>query len=938
MKIKFKLPIKTVILSTFVVQILFVGIGVLFLSYLNSTKAINKIVYDLKVEINKRIETELNAYFRCPVVINKSNANNLKNELLDINKQEQFVKHFTDQIKIYPNVNSVYFGNIKGGIANAGRENNGESLYHIITDNFSKGNFAKYKIDDLGNRVELISQSPNFDARTRPWFIGAIETKDLFWSDIYVLFTGQDIAISSSYPVYNEKKELLGVMSTDLFLSYISKYLKSLDIGKSGESFIIERSGKLIAGSKDISLFTKDENTESYTRSSIFNTESHLLKKIAEISSEYLHSDFKINGAMTKVFEYKSETHYLLITSFSPYEKIDWLILTVIPKKDFMAEISRSNINTLLIIFIFLLLSIFIAVYLSGHIAKPIKNLSENTKQIISGKWIKVNTNSWLLEINSLAYEFDKMSDQLQSAFINLKNEIQVKENYQNILNTEKERLAVTLKSIGDGVITTDVAGNIISMNPIAEQLTGWLNEEAQHIPIEEVFIIKDDDKGNKKANPVEIALKTKKIGELSNNTILISKDNREMIVSDISAPIKNNQNEVIGAILVFRDITEKQRLLQVVHNTQKIESIGILAGGIAHDFNNLLASIYGFIELAVLQTDNEKVSYFLSQASTSIKRAKSLTQQLITFSEGGVPIKETVNFVEFLQDSINFAVSETDINVNYFLQTEPYLVDIDKGQITQVIDNVILNSIQAMPSAGVIDVIVENISIDDKNINRIKPGDYLRVKIKDYGKGIPKNIINNIFDPFFTTKLKRHGLGLSISHSIINKHNGYIFAESELDVYTLMTIYLPASEKQVIEEEYSGNVYQLGSGKIIVMDDEELVRDTYKYMLEALGYKVILTTNGYEMLDIFKSLNEKNDEIDAIILDLTIPGSLGGKDTIQEIRKINQDIPVFVASGYTGDPAVINPQDYGFTDNLPKPFEMSELSLLIHKYLIKSD
>lgn len=930
-----KLPLKIVILTAFVLQIFMISFVIVFLSYKNSTKAINDISSALKREINKRIENHLISYFSVPVNINKNNANHIKNKILNYQNQEELIKTFTSQIRVFKNVNSIYFGNTAGGIANAGREAFSDTLYQIITKDFKKGTFEKHRIDQDNKRTYIVSTVENFDSTTRPWFTGAVKNQDTFWTDIYVLFTGHDIAISTSYPVYDTDSNLTGVLSTDLFLSQINNYLQSLEIGKSGHSYIIERSGFLVASSENIPVFTKDLESGRYIRHNFLDSDSDILKTASKYLIDIIHDNRLLNKE--SVFKHAKQKMYMLVTPFSLHENKDWLIVTVIPEDDFMEIIKKNNRITIFLIIIAVLASVLIALLISNHISKPINKLNNNIKKMIQGKWILADTDTWLLEINSLANEFNIMSDKLQTSFTNLNNEISIREEIQKNLVSEKERLSVTLKSIGDGVIITDTKGLITSMNSVAVQLTGFTLEEAVNQSIENIFKIKNEITDEVCENPVYKVLSSGSIEELSNHTSLTSKDGRIMSIADSAAPIKDNNDNVLGVILVFRDVTEKQKLLQSLHNSQKLEAIGILAGGIAHDFNNLLAGIYGFMELAGMQANNEKTTYFLSQAAASINRAKALTQQLLTFSKGGNPVKETVSTAGYIKEIINFALSGSNLSGNYYFQKDLYLIDIDKAQITQAIDNIIINSQQAMPLGGVIDIYAENISIDKTNTQNILPGNYVKIKIKDYGAGISPKIIKQIFDPFFTTKTQKHGLGLSTSYSIIKKHNGYIFAESELNSYTEISIYLPASSKKMINTANPTLIYKMGKGNIIIMDDEEILRNTYKHMLETLGYSVITTENGYQAIEEYNNALSKDIKISAMIFDLTIPGSLGGQDTVKVIRKINRDIPVFVSSGYSGDPCLANPKDFGFTDKLIKPFEMKDLSNLLNRYLNNS-
>jgi PAS domain S-box-containing protein len=504
-----------------------------------------------------------------------------------------------------------------------------------------------------------------------------------------------------------------------------------------------------------------------------------------------------------------------------------------------------------------------------------------------------------------------------------------------NDIAAEKERLAVTLRSIGDGVITTDTQGNIDIMNKIAEELCGWSQNEAQGKPLISVFNIINENTRKPHENPVEKVLATGEIIELANHTVIISKDGTERIISDSAAPIKDKNNKIIGVVLVFRDITEKQKLLETSQRNQKLESLGVLAGGIAHDFNNLMGGIFGCIDIAITESKDSNVTQYLSKALNTMERARGLTRQLLTFAKGGAPVQKTTHLFPFIQETAQFALSGSSVSCRYDIAKDLWPCIIDKSQICQVIENIIINAQQAMPAGGTIEMSARNISIGDKEHPMLQKGNYVRISIKDQGIGISKKMLSRIFDPFFTTKPKGHGLGLATCYSIINRHDGAIDVESVLDEGSTFHIYLLASPQAAILNAATGITHK-GSGRILIMDDEEIFRMYAAKFLTTLGYSVVCTEEGKETLDLFIEETKAGRPFAAIILDLVIPGGTGGKEIIVEIRKLNKEIPVFVVSGYAEDPVMAGPADYGFTDSLSKPFSMEELSEMLNKNLKK--
>jgi len=503
-------------------------------------------------------------------------------------------------------------------------------------------------------------------------------------------------------------------------------------------------------------------------------------------------------------------------------------------------------------------------------------------------------------------------------------------------LAAERERLSITLKSIGDGVITTDTDGKIILVNKVAEQLTGWKQEEAKNKKLTEVFNIINEETGLPCENPVEKVLLTGEMVELENHTTLISKTGEKRAIADSGAPIKDRKNKTIGVVLVFRDTTEKKKLQEALVKTAKLDSLGVLAGGVAHDFNNLLAGIFGYIELALIFSNDPKVNKFLNKAVGAMDRAKSLTGQLLTFSKGGFPIKEPGLLFPFIKKTTKFALSGSNIKCHFKFPEKNVFCNFDKNQMAQVIDNLVINAKQAMPSGGELDIESENIFI--KNHPILNPGNYIKISIKDTGGGIPLKIKPKIFDPFFTTKETGHGIGLSTSYSIIEKHGGTIEVESEPGKGSVFKVYLPSFETKTREQKsFEIKENHSGSGIILIIDDEKLVLEMISSMVKTLGYDSELKESPKEAIKFFKEKINSKTKISAVICDLTIPGEMGGRGIVAEIRKFDKKTPVFVASGYSENPVMINPKKYGFTSSISKPFKRSELAKLLNTYLDKN-
>jgi PAS domain S-box-containing protein len=398
-------------------------------------------------------------------------------------------------------------------------------------------------------------------------------------------------------------------------------------------------------------------------------------------------------------------------------------------------------------------------------------------------------------------------------------------------------------------------------------------------------------------------------------------------------APIKDTQGTVIGTTGYSRDITERKRMEEELQKAQKLDSLGILAGGIAHDFNNLLTGIYGYIELVRSVSKDEKAVEYLEETIATMARARALTQQLLTFAKGGAPVQRITPLLPLIQETVRFALSGSNVSCRFSLAKDLRQCNIDKNQIGQVIDNIIINAQQAMPDGGCIDVSAINVSLEGKERPSLAKGDYVMIAIRDRGIGMPKEVVHRIFDPFYTTKAKGHGLGLATCYSIIKRHGGYIDVESEPGKGSTFRVYLPASMEPVVADTAT-IVKHRGVGTVMVMDDEDVIRNTLRKMLESLGYAVVCKNDGKEAIDFYMAETKAKRRFAAMIFDLTIAGGTGGIEAIEAIRKLNKEIPVFVVSGYTDDPVMNNPAAYGFTASICKPFTIAELSEMLNRFI----
>lgn len=592
-------------------------------------------------------------------------------------------------------------------------------------------------------------------------------------------------------------------------------------------------------------------------------------------------------------------------------------VILEISKMPMLDHQRQSQNRALLLSGVLSCFGFFFSWLIAQWLTHPLKQVCKVAESISLGEEPAVaSPRTRILEIRQLAKSMWNM------ATIIIKRE-------QALLD-ERERLTVTLRSIGDGVIAADKDGQVQLLNKAAETMTGWCQEEALGRSISEVFCLVDGITGETCGDCIQKVLDTGQVIDLAEHTILVSRDGTRRSIADSGSPIRDRDSKVIGVVLVFRDVTELQQMEQDRLKIKKLESLGTLAGGIAHDFNNILAAILGNINLAVLKGAlDEQTKQYLDAAEKASIRAKGLTTQLLTFAKGGAPVKESAALGDLVRESAQFVLHGSNVDCAYEIPEDLWSVHVDKGQISRVIQNLVINADHAMPMGGTITISCANCSDSEVKTEFPHTSDhFVRMSISDSGIGIPANVLDRIFDPYFSTKQHGSGLGLSICHSIITRHGGGITVKSIPGVGTTFTLYLPASTEKVTKAETKKTVPKmLGKARILVMDDEAIVQDIARDMLRTLGHEVLLASNGEEAISIFRQNYESGQALDLIIMDLTIPGGMGGQEAVQKILAIDPTARIIVSSGYSNDPVMANFQKYGFVGAIVKPYTLDEMA-----------
>lgn len=600
----------------------------------------------------------------------------------------------------------------------------------------------------------------------------------------------------------------------------------------------------------------------------------------------------------------------------------------------YLDDLFRKVVDSVAVIcLVAMLVAMLIDFLLVRSISKPMEDLSPLAKVIKGGGWNGVLVPSGADEIKDLAENINTMSQSLHKT-------IQQCRDVEKTLRTSEHKYRFLTEHTSDVIWNLDENLRFDYISPSDERFRGFKQEEVlgttvwDNVDPADLDVLKRESR--KYADEIRNGTgKPSKTYELH----LKRKDGDPVLAEVTVTAYCDDAGHIIGYHGTVHDIRERRRLEEERNKVERLQSVGTLAGGIAHDFNNILMGLFGNIELAKdLLPPDSHAHKLLDDAGCSMSRAVRLTKQLLVFSKGGNPQKDAnVDLESLVREVSEFDLSGSNVKLNFTCVENLWTASVDKGQIEQVVSNIVINARQAMPDGGTVHVHLNNVELQDDEIGQLRAGQYVKVSIRDEGAGIPEDIQKRIFEPYFTTKQMGNGLGLATAYSIVAKHGGSLNVDSREGSGATFTFLLPVDKNGAVAKSTTPDVELLVKrelkrpwGGVLIMDDEALICSLIKKMLTLEGIEVETAANAKEATEAYRKSLERGKPFACVILDLTISGGVGGVETVRELRKLDPDVFAIASSGYADNMIMSDCRTYGFSAVIAKPYSRSEILKLL--------
>ena len=924
--------LSTVFIIPFALQLIIAIGAVGYLSWYNGQAAVNDVATQLRSEISARVKQRVQTFMETPHLINQINAQALFHGDLD-DIDEESAHYLWDQYQQFNSVAAIQYALPEGG-QYMGIVNPGEDipLRFQFRDETTNEHLHFYSVAPDGHRGEFQRVSESiYEPRKRPWYIEAIAVGKPRWGPVDPAVTVQALAIDASQPAYDEDGNLLGVLVVDIFLEQIDQFLEEIQVGKTGLVYIMERTGQLVADSASEPAFLIDDQSGEPIRIDGVASNNVLIQESAKALNYTFDSLDAISQSQQLEFEIDGATHFLQVTPLIDERGLDWLIVVVIPERDFTAQIDANNRNTLFIILLAMISAIIVGIFTVRWLTRPILELNNSAKALARGDWqeeVKVNRKD---EIGELAQSFNRMAKQLQTSILLLEQRIEDQQKTEEALRESEEKYRTLVEAADDGIILFNMQNELLFYNPAYLRNLGYSAKEVENMPL--FSIVHPDDMPALNEGLTTLMEE----GSLTTEYRVRHKDGRWVYRLAKSALIRDNKGNPYAILAISHDITRRKELEKQIQQQDRLTAVGRLAAGVAHDFNNILSSVLLYTELLLRMPDMPPQSdKYLSTINNQSRRAADLIEQILDFSRRSSLDKQVVDLLTLIQEIVSMIKrtfpENIVIDLNY--EGEQHYIVADPTRIHQVFMNLMLNARDAMPTGGKLTISLEKVEILPEPLVQnpnILPGVWERVILEDNGVGIPQDHLEYLFEPFFTTKSpgKGTGLGLAQVYGIVQQHEGVIDVVSHNEQGTTFTLFLPASditEPYLPAQDLDSDI-PMGQGELIlVVEDNNVARDAIVNSLKTLNYEVVTVGNGKEALTV---LTNSIEEISLMISDMIMP-EMGGADLLKAMHIEELRLPTIILSGYFPEDELESLREFGMSDWLTKPPALDVLARMV--------
>jgi adenylate cyclase len=757
-----------------------------YLSYKNNEVIVNDIATQLLSEISARTDSHLSAFFQIPTHINRSNANAIHNQFLDLTDAEAVGAYLLDTVQIYDTVSSIYFGNIQGGLISAGREGADGSLYLITTENFAAGTLNKYALNAAGNPADVLVTVPNFDARVRPWYVGAMESESAYWTAPYVLSTGQDLALASSLPIYNEAHELLGVVSVDIFISHISDFLEKLELGTNSQAYIIEQSGLLVATSTGSAPFVREDESR-WQRLSAADSSDTLIATSTRYIMTNLSGFSHLSNRQQHIMTINGQRYFLSVMPYDGTQGLDWCVVILIPEDDFLGQIAARNRIILLLTISAVVVSIVVGVVIAIQVSKPIARLSAAATNLANGKWSESVPIEGTQEIQQLGQSFNMMTAQIHEAFSHLEERVRTR-------TADVQASEIRYRAIVED--QTELVCRFLTDNTLTFVNDAYCRDfDFQSSDVLGASFMPRIPETDQREVQRRLAILSLEHPIISVEHRVIKPDGQVRWMQWSNRALFDEQNQIIEYQAVGRDITERKELEETLQKalareTELSDLKSKFITTVSHEFRTPMAIILSSIQILQRygdRLDQTRHTEHFQRIQTQIHHMTTLLDDAITINrienDKALFNPEPLDIVDLCKSIIDEIQPATDIAISFGVIGDCTETRADRRLLYLIFSNLISNAVKY--SSG-LPVKVELVCTKTQ----------ILLAVKDEGIGIPTKAQERIFEPFYRADnvdaINGIGLGLAIVKHSVEQHGGNMTFESEVSKGTTFTVTLP--------------------------------------------------------------------------------------------------------------------------------------------------